>query len=323
MHFVCPYCHAGLKRGAIARRKTSLRGAIARSTAQRLPRLAPVVGRSGSSVQVQRLPRPESLMCAACGITYKYEEGVYHFYDKNVEAWQEISSVLSDRVKRKSQVPPGGRFHGSFTKDLGTPYCNDFTQLTYRVKAAYCNILLADFLHPLQDKDKYTVEIGCCQGWLSYLMARYHKVIAVDVNPYYLRYIDPAVGHSIVKVCADGGQLPIADNSVIAVVGYAAYHHMCDKVATLNEWFRILEPGGLIAFFGEFPRDPLSKKLSGEYVYTPTQMRADFEVCDFDDIQYLQTVYRENMQYMTLEQLLVKEGERPQNGFILARKGIE
>jgi ubiquinone/menaquinone biosynthesis C-methylase UbiE len=52
-------------------------------------------------------------------------------------------------------------------------------------------------------------------------------------------------------VACDAAKPPFAANTVDGVVMYAAFHHFTDPVALLNEFRRILAPGGFVALMCE------------------------------------------------------------------------
>lgn len=60
----------------------------------------------------------------------------------------------------------------------------------------------------------------------------------------------------------DGRIIPLADHDVDRIVSFDAFHHVIDQTATLAEFFRILRPGGTVAFHEPGPdhsRNPQSQ----------------------------------------------------------------
>ncbi|QLL12564.1 class I SAM-dependent methyltransferase [Pseudomonas chlororaphis] len=66
----------------------------------------------------------------------------------------------------------------------------------------------------------------------------------------------------------DAQALPFADNSYAMVVGRATLHHLPDKVKSLSEMYRVLQPGG-VALVHDMRRD-----VSPELLDSFTKMRA-------------------------------------------------
>lgn len=261
-------------------------------------------------------------MCHKCSITFEYKDGVYDFLLPD----DRINAVLKTLIKFGS---PGAMAPTKYAVN-GWPYHQDanYDDDTIRVCAAFSNIL-HEYLYPLWGSNNYVIDIGCGAGWLVYLLARHNKVIATDINPYLLHSIALDVGCGIICICADGEKLPLADNSISAIVGNSTYHHMFNKVAALNEWHRVLKRNGIILFTGDRPwwehEIPKGEKIAewlskGEYGYTPEQMQSDFQKCDFDNIDCYWICYREHMQYMDTAQLLAVNDEEKVNGFIYAVK---
>ena len=90
------------------------------------------------------------------------------------------------------------------------------------------------------------VDMGCGLGeWSARLQARYPtaKVIALDnamaMNEY-------ARGQSLSTLCADAGKLPFANASVDLIFANLILPWNVDAKALLQEWRRVLAPGGVI-----------------------------------------------------------------------------
>jgi len=100
------------------------------------------------------------------------------------------------------------------------------------------------------------LDFGAGTGWLSKVFAYLDcKAIAVDVSESALGLgrrafeRDPlAAGLSIDWRAFDGERLPAEDESVDRIVCYDSFHHVADQAAMLREFYRVLTPGGRIAF---------------------------------------------------------------------------
>jgi ubiquinone/menaquinone biosynthesis C-methylase UbiE len=94
------------------------------------------------------------------------------------------------------------------------------------------------------------LEIGCGSGTLTEKLAQTGaKIIATDIFPEFLELTAEKTKNANVKTqIADGETLSgLADNSFDAVVGLSILHHL-DLDKTLSSIYRVLKPGGLIAF---------------------------------------------------------------------------
>jgi demethylmenaquinone methyltransferase/2-methoxy-6-polyprenyl-1,4-benzoquinol methylase len=72
--------------------------------------------------------------------------------------------------------------------------------------------------------------------------------------------LERARSHGLATLQADGGHLPVRDDSVDAVLIVDALHHIPDQVGTLEEAARVLRPGGVLVI-REFDRATIPGRL--------------------------------------------------------------
>ncbi|QEM82863.1 class I SAM-dependent methyltransferase [Halomonas binhaiensis] len=112
------------------------------------------------------------------------------------------------------------------------------------------------------------LDVGCGTGGASRLLAQALgcEVVGVDITPAFIdvaRWLSQASGLSLQThfLCADAAELPLASDSIEALWCQHALLNMPDQDAVLNEWRRILIPGGRVLLHevvaGENP-EPLS-----------------------------------------------------------------
>lgn len=96
------------------------------------------------------------------------------------------------------------------------------------------------------------VEIGCGKGhFLAHLaeaareQGTEKEIIGIDIS----QAVEALSKKGLAGVCADGEQIPLADNSVSALVYDGALHHLIDYPAALREAYRVLQPGGRLILF--------------------------------------------------------------------------
>lgn len=265
----------------------------------------------------------QSCDCVSCGLSFPYRNGVYHFYNPGADHWQ---ASFSEAAKEKTV----GETVNFYRCIPGTPYIfvektDQEDLLSLRANALLFNIAF-DLLHPhLINKGKgYILDVATFSGWSAYLLARYKPTIALDVSVQAIESIYADFGKGIVKIVGDGQYLPLPDNSIDAIFMNSGYHHMIDRLRALNEWWRVLKPGGCLVATGETPAyvetivGNEGLLAQGERGYTHKEMMETFAQCKFENIRRLAVQYSDMMQYKGMEARL--EGGGGDNGIIVAIK---
>jgi ubiquinone/menaquinone biosynthesis C-methylase UbiE len=102
-----------------------------------------------------------------------------------------------------------------------------------------------------------SLEIGAGTGYFSLNLLQagvVHEATCTDISPGMVRTL--AVNAARLKLNvrtarADAESLPFPDRSFDLVLGHAVLHHLPDLDRAFSEFFRVLRPGGFVAFAGE------------------------------------------------------------------------
>jgi ubiquinone/menaquinone biosynthesis C-methylase UbiE len=101
------------------------------------------------------------------------------------------------------------------------------------------------------------LEIGSGTGYFSLNLLGagiVERVTATDIAPGMLRALEAnasELGLDVETVVTDAERLPFADATFDIVIGHAVLHHIPDVERAAAEFFRVLRPGGIVAFCGE------------------------------------------------------------------------
>jgi len=104
---------------------------------------------------------------------------------------------------------------------------------------------------------RHALEIGAGTGYFSLnLLAAgtIERATATDIAPGMLRALEAnasGLGLEVETVATGAERLPFADATFDLVLGHAVLHHIPDIDRAAAELFRVLEPGGAVAFCGE------------------------------------------------------------------------
>lgn len=276
----------------------------------------------------RELARFDSLIrCYLCGVDYRYEHGIYYFFDPDAEHWQKIQRANHSFTNETDDIP---KDYINFMPVTDYPYITDDMILegkmdNQKILASNANGAMLNYVFDLIygqliNKDNLPIlNIGASDSWESYFFARYKPVIAMNVNEH-VRWIDPDYGKGITRVVADGHYLPFCNESVGIIFMCSTYHHMEDKDRALKEWYRVLVSGGVLVAIGEY-YTPIADKYNmidqGEYNYTLEEMRQTFSDSQFRAIELFPIQYGKNMQYKLALELT---GTNIVNGIIIGVK---
>jgi SAM-dependent methyltransferase len=98
------------------------------------------------------------------------------------------------------------------------------------------------------------VDVGCGWGRAFKLLAeRFHpaRLIGIDVEP---RLLDASAtqaardGISVELRCENSSRLSLASQSVDMIFCHQTFHHLVDQEGAIEEFHRVLKPGGLLLF---------------------------------------------------------------------------
>jgi SAM-dependent methyltransferase len=101
------------------------------------------------------------------------------------------------------------------------------------------------------------LEIGAGTGYFSLNLAQaglVDHVVATDISPGMLEELARTAGRlglDVATQATDAERLPFDDASFDLVFGHAVLHHLPDLRGALQEFRRVLRPGGTLAFCGE------------------------------------------------------------------------
>lgn len=97
------------------------------------------------------------------------------------------------------------------------------------------------------------VEMGTAAGVVANALAPYVKEYAgTDVTPTALKFaqaLSDRLGYKNIKyIVADGHNLPFPDNEFDLYITTETYEHLVNPLEGLREMYRVLKPGGVVAF---------------------------------------------------------------------------
>ena len=102
-----------------------------------------------------------------------------------------------------------------------------------------------------------SLEIGSGTGYFTLNLLRAGVItdaVATDISPGMLETMSESadrLGLDVRAVRCEADKLPFGDESFDLVFGHAVLHHLPDLEAAFHEFWRVLKPGGTLAFCGE------------------------------------------------------------------------
>lgn len=103
-------------------------------------------------------------------------------------------------------------------------------------------------------KNGVLIDVGCGQGKsFNYLQNAFSpkKIIGIDADPLSLQLSQQEAKSRNINVeliGADCAKIPIEDNVADLIFCHQTFHHLVEQDAALNEFYRILKPGGYLMF---------------------------------------------------------------------------
>ncbi|MDQ5808474.1 MAG: class I SAM-dependent methyltransferase [Actinomycetota bacterium] len=101
------------------------------------------------------------------------------------------------------------------------------------------------------------LEVGAGTGYFSLnllLGGQVGRATCTDISPGMIGVLEgnaARLGLDVDAVACDAERLPFDDGSFDLVLGHAVLHHLPDLDTAFSEFFRVLRPGGWVAFCGE------------------------------------------------------------------------
>lgn len=147
------------------------------------------------------------------------------------------------------------RYHDAAADSYDAKWGIDFGQIGQEQVAAKLKRTLGGKLPDKPFGD--ALEIGAGTGYFSLNLASQgliENLTATDISPGMLKSLEKTaktLGVPVKTVVTEAETLPFDDESFDVVIGHAVLHHIPDLDQAFAEFFRVLKPGGLIAFCGE------------------------------------------------------------------------
>lgn len=111
--------------------------------------------------------------------------------------------------------------------------------------------------HPLR-----ILDVGCGLGYFSNNLSRLGEVTAVDISPTCIQKAAATFPHIRFEVCDINVPLSWADASFDAVVGLGVLWFVLPRIhEVLDEFRRVLRPGGEAVFGLNIPENPIGKEV--------------------------------------------------------------
>ena len=210
---------------------------------------------------------PDALRCEADELTFRCEEGIWHFLPPERAAalaqFRQEYETIRQNEGRGSDDPA---FYRALPFVEGVnPQITEITQIfswrtlrppglknDWAVRAASFGVLVERVVAPMarrQERPLRILDLGAGNGWLSNrLAARGHLLAAVDLGVNKWDGLGAYRHYQTEFSCwqAEFDQLPLDDHQVDLVIFNASFHYSVNYEATLREVRRVLRTDGLI-----------------------------------------------------------------------------
>ena len=263
---------------------------------------------------------PTSLTCDTCSRVFSQIDGVWHFLTA-----EQLSNYQQFIEEYETIRQAEGRHHPDpmFYRLLPFPPTDDPLADMWRQRADSFTKLLKSVVEPcetaatmrnIKDEKSYLanqlniLDLGAGNGWLSNrLAARGHQVTAVDLttNTFDGLGCHAYYQHRFTAVQATFSQLPFLIETVDLAIFNASFHYATDYTAVLDEVWRLIRPGGMLAVIdtpvyrwaksGEKMVAERQKKFSDTYGFPSNALNSQNFITYYQITQFanqLQTRYR-------------------------------
>jgi len=157
--------------------------------------------------------------------------------------------ATDDRIKEANEL-----YHDAAAREYDSKWGIDFgetgqAQVGSKLEKALGGWPAKPFEHGL--------EIGAGTGYFTLNLLQtgaLEKATATDLSPGMLRTLESnaeQLGLEVETVQSEAEQLPFDDAAFDLVFGHAVLHHIPDLDRAIAEFFRVLQPGGVLMFCGE------------------------------------------------------------------------
>ena len=195
-----------------------------------------------------------NLRCESCPAHYPVIDGIPDLRVA-LDCWIDLDEdrkrarEAADRVERDGLE---ATIHHIFRSSRGM----DERKAGYRTRQVLagvgkCQSQCSDWLRPALEADGVILEIGCGPGQIMAAAASLgHEITGIDVSMEWLviaRHLAEHYGGSPRLAAGFAERLPLADNSVAAIVSLDVIEHVGDQDAYVSDLRRVLKPGGFFA----------------------------------------------------------------------------
>jgi ubiquinone/menaquinone biosynthesis C-methylase UbiE len=133
-------------------------------------------------------------------------------------------------------------------------------------------------------RGQHALEVACGSGGVTCAMASHTRAtcVGVDVNEHGIEAARKRAGREVVsslvsfQVVDAGNRLPFPDESFHAVFCNDSINHLPDRSAVLQDWYRLVRPGGRVLFTdpilvtGQLSSEEMRTRSSiGFFLFTP------------------------------------------------------